>query len=138
MKWGRVSGTSPLWRPITAIRSGDTFGHKAVADWTPQLTTPMHPEYPSGHCAHTGAAMEVLRLVLGKDDVPMVIETDWNHYNPTATPLPNRKFANLTSIYQDVENSRVMGGVHWRNSCVDANTFAKRAAQEAHAFFYKK
>lgn len=82
--------------------------------------------------------MEVLRLVLGKDDVPMVIETDWNHYNPTATPLPNRKFANLTSIYQDVENSRVMGGVHWRNSCVDANTFAKRAAQEAHAFFYKK
>jgi len=49
---GRVSGTSALWRPQTAIRSGDTFGNKAVADWTPQLSTPMHPEYPSGHCAH--------------------------------------------------------------------------------------
>jgi len=138
MKWGRVSGTNSLWRPQTAIRSGDTFGNAAVAGWTPQLTTPMHPEYPSGHCAHTSAAMEVLRLVLGKDDINIVVATDWSAHNPTMAALPNRKFTSLTNLLNDVGNSRILGGVHYRDSCNDAITLAKRAADAAHSFFYKK
>ena len=41
-----------FWRPITAIRNGDTDGNEATerdASWTPFIDTPMHPEYP---CAH--------------------------------------------------------------------------------------
>jgi len=138
MKWGRVSGTSSLWRPITAIRSGDTFGHSPVADWTPQLPTPMHPEYPSGHCAHSGAAMEILRTVLGKDNVEIVLKTDWSDHNKGSAAIPNRKYTSLTSIENDVRNSRVLGGVHWRSSCEDATVFSRHAAQAAYSFFYPK
>ncbi|HEX8068834.1 MAG TPA: vanadium-dependent haloperoxidase [Pyrinomonadaceae bacterium] len=41
-----------LWRPITAIRLAGTDGNPDTAAdpaWTPLLTTPAHPEYPSGH-----------------------------------------------------------------------------------------
>jgi len=139
MKWGRVGNTSSLWRPETAIRSGDTFGNAAVAGWTPELVTPMHPEYPSGHCAHSGAAMEVLRLVLGKDDLngSVVLVTDWSQHNPNSTALPNRKFTSLTQVEKDVGNSRVLGGVHYRSSCEDAWVLARKAAQAAYNSFYK-
>jgi len=137
MKWGRVSNTSSLWRPQTAIHSGDTFGHVAVPTWSPQLPTPMHPEYPSGHCSHSSAAMEVLRLVLGKDEMDITVRTDWSDYNKDQPAIPNRKFKSLSEVEKDVLNSRVMGGIHYRSSCDDAWIFSRKAAQAAHSFFYK-
>jgi len=138
MKWGKLTNTSVLWRPITAIRSGDTFGHAAVPSWTPEIDTPMHPEYPSGHCAHTGAAMQVLRLVLGRDNVTVVVKTDYNTYTPNSTLLPNRKFTSLTDLLNDVGNSRILGGVHYRHSCEDGAIIGAAAANASYAFFYKK
>jgi len=47
----RSYGEGPMavtWRPIAAIRLGDTDGRdETVADptWTPLITTPNHPEY---------------------------------------------------------------------------------------------
>ena len=43
--------TDLFWRPVTAIRQGDGSGQDAeLADpqWAPELSTPPHPEYPSG------------------------------------------------------------------------------------------
>ena len=48
-----------LWRPIDAIRRGDTDGNDAtIADptWTPLLKTPPFPTYTSGHSTFSGAA----------------------------------------------------------------------------------
>jgi len=138
ISWGRVSGTNALWRPITAMRSGDTFSHAPIPNWTPELSTPMQPEYPSGHCAHTAAAMQVLRLVLGVDAVNHVIKTDWSEHNLGSAALPNRKFTSLGAIEADVGNSRVLGGVHWRSSCNDALVIGRRTANASYAFFYPK
>ena len=47
------------WRPITAIQLGDTDGNDATApdaSWTPLITTPAFPEYPSAHSCASGAA----------------------------------------------------------------------------------
>ena len=45
-----------FWRPITAIRAGDTDGNAAtVGDpaWTPLLpATPNHPDYPAPRLHH--------------------------------------------------------------------------------------
>lgn len=138
MKWGRVGNLSALWRPITAHRSGDTFGHSPLPNWTPQLSTPMHPEYPSGHCSHASAAMEIMRLALGTDNITVVLPTDYSARTPNSIPISNRRFTSLSDVENDVANSRVMGGVHWRSSCDDAFIFSRRAAQAAHAFFYQQ
>src|SRR5262249_18211923 len=42
-----------FWRPITAIRNGDSDDNPATerdAAWQPIDNTPMHPEYPCAHC----------------------------------------------------------------------------------------
>ena len=48
--------TYTLWRPITAIRAGETDGNDATLGdpaWTPLLpTTPNHPEYPQRPLVH--------------------------------------------------------------------------------------
>src|SRR5262249_46300894 len=49
-----------FWRPITAIRNGDSDGnHRTASDptWTPLVTPPTHQEYPANHgCVSTAAA----------------------------------------------------------------------------------
>jgi len=52
-----------FWRPITAIRLAGTDGNPDTiedAGWTPLLTTPNHPDYPSGHATVSPAAAKVL------------------------------------------------------------------------------
>ena len=44
-----------LWRPVTAIRAD---GNPADATWSPLVTTPNHPEYPSQHGCVTAALAE--------------------------------------------------------------------------------
>ena len=56
------------WRPITAIRAGDTDGNEeTVGDptWENLLNTPAHPDYVSTHAVQGGAAAAVLRQVFG-------------------------------------------------------------------------
>ena len=55
--------TYMFWRPITAIRAGDTDGNpETLADptWTPLIATPPHPSYSSGHSTFGGAAATAL------------------------------------------------------------------------------
>lgn len=59
-----------FWRPITAIRLGDTDGNRRTAadpGWTPLLTTPPIPDHDSAHAVEGGAAAMVLRKVFGTD-----------------------------------------------------------------------
>jgi hypothetical protein len=51
-----------FWRPVTAIRAGDTDGnHRTVADlaWSSLLNTPAIPDYTSTHSILGGAASDV-------------------------------------------------------------------------------
>ena len=68
-----------FWRQITAIREADTDGNPdTVADpnWTPLVTTPNHPSYPSGHATFSGAAATVLAAFFGTDDVAFTSTPD--------------------------------------------------------------
>jgi hypothetical protein len=62
-----------FWRPITAVRLGDTDGNpdtEAILDWTPlQFTYPM-PDHDSGHAVQGGVAAEILKQFFGTDYIP--------------------------------------------------------------------
>jgi hypothetical protein len=102
-----------FWRPITAIRNGDIDGNDATSldpEWLPLVDTPLHPEYPCAHCISAGAIGEVLEAQFGKGDVPTITMT-----SPTAPGVTHR-WTRISDYVQEVDNARVWGGIHYRNS----------------------
>jgi PAP2 superfamily len=102
-----------FWRPITAIRNGDTDGNTATdreATWQPIADTPMHPEYPCAHCVQAGAVAGVVKALLGTEDIPEIAMT-----SPTA-PGVTRRWTNMTAFTEEVSNARIWAGFHYRFS----------------------
>jgi hypothetical protein len=104
-----------FWRPITAIRNGDTDGNPAterLATWQPIDTTPMHPEYPCAHCIVSSAVATVIKAMLGTDEIPEVALT-----SPFAPGVTHR-FTNLRAYTEEVANARIYAGFHYRSSTI--------------------
>jgi hypothetical protein len=113
-----------FWRPITAIRAGDTDGNPntdADPTWTPLGTTPNHPEYLSAHAFVDAAWTETLRQFFGtkKLDVTMTSTI-------TGTSM---SFSNTDDIVKAVEDARVFAGFHYRTSCVRGAVLGKKVAK---------
>jgi hypothetical protein len=112
-----------FWRPITAIRAGLT---PADADptWVPWLDfypagTPAHPEYPSGHSTVSGSAAFILGEAFGENTA----------FTVTSDVRPGtRSFSSFSDAVAEIANARVFGGIHFRTSCVRANTLGRAVA----------
>ena len=99
------------WRPVTAIRRGDTDGNAATstdAEWSPLLPTPAHPEYPSTHSILAAASATVLQCVLGSDAVPFTVSSDKVLFGRT------RHFERFSQAANEVALSRLYAGAHFR------------------------
>jgi len=116
-----------FWRPITAIRAGDTDGNASTdpdPTWTPWLDffsagTPAHPEYPSGHSTVSGAAAAILASVFG-DDTPFTV---------TSEVRPGtRAFPSFSAATAEIADARVFGGIHFRTSCIRGNALGQAVA----------
>jgi PAP2 superfamily len=116
-----------FWRPITAIRLGDTDGNAGTdpdPTWTPWLDffptgTPAHPEYPSGHSTVSGSAAFVLAAEFG-DDTPFTV---------TSEVRPGtRAFPSFSAVVAEIADARVFGGIHFRTACVRGNTLGQAVA----------
>ena len=111
------------WRPITAIRAGLT---PADADptWVPWLDTfpagtPAHPEYPSGHSTVSGSAAFVLAAAFGENTA----------FSVTSEAHPGtRTFSSFSAAVAEIADARVFGGIHFRTTCVRANTLGRAVA----------
>jgi hypothetical protein len=123
-----------FWRPITAIRAGDTDGNDAtVGDpaWSPLLpVTPNHPEYPSAHSCITPAAGRVIARFLGTEQIDFTI--------PSLTGLGDRHFATPKELEYDVANARIWGGIHFRSAVEDGAKIAKKTADHVLAHYFHK
>ena len=116
-----------FWRPITAIRAGDTDGNPATdpdPNWVPWLDffpagTPPHPEYPSGHSTVSGAAAAVLASMFG-DDTPFTATSD--------VRPGTRSFASFSAATAEIANARVFAGIHFRISCIRGNALGRTVA----------
>jgi hypothetical protein len=105
--------TYNFWRPVTAIRNGDQDGNDATerdASWTSLNAVPMHPEYPSQAGIIAGVAIGVLEVVFGPKPATAVTVTD------LMDAKLQRRFDNVQQIAEQVQDVRVWGGIHFRNS----------------------
>ena len=75
------------WRPVTAIRAGESDGNPYTApdpSWIGLIATPNHPEYPAAHGCFSGAVTETLKSFFGSDEV---CASRWTATSP-ASSLP--------------------------------------------------
>jgi hypothetical protein len=115
-----------FWRPITAIRDGFTPADSDPA-WIPWLDffpggTPAHPEYPSGHSTVSGSAAFILAAAFG-ENTAFSVDSETN-----PNPGKPRSFASFPDAVAEIANARVFGGIHFRTSCVRANTLGRAVA----------
>ncbi len=97
------------WRPETAIPRGDEDGNSRTASspFTPYIATPCFPGYPSAHGAGGGAAREVLKRAYGRRGHSITM----SHPNAPGIVI---HYTDLRAITDDVSDSRVFGGIHFR------------------------
>jgi hypothetical protein len=99
-----------LWRPLTAIRAGDTDGNnrtEADPDWLPLIPTPAFPSYASAHATLSGAARAVLERAFGKDGHAITLT------NPSLPGIV-LNYTAWEEITDDIDDARVYGGIHFR------------------------
>ena len=100
--------TYNLWRPVTAIRGGDTNSNEqttADSTWTSLLITPNFPEYLSGHSTYSAAAATVLKANFG-GSFP---------FSTTSYGLPGvtLSFNSFDQAADEAGRSRIYGGIHY-------------------------
>jgi hypothetical protein len=105
-----------FWRPVTAIRAGDTDGnHRTVAGpaWSSLLNTPAIPDYTSTHSVSGGAASAVLRRFFHTDNVPFT--------TTSGAPFPGltRSFMSFSQAAAENGESRIYAGIHFRFAVED-------------------
>jgi hypothetical protein len=102
--------TYNFWRPLSAIRAGHLDGNARTERdlaWTPLISTPGHPSYPSGHASVSGAARRVLERAFGKDGHDIVLTT-------ASLPTVVLSYASFDEITTDIDDARIYGGIHFR------------------------
>lgn len=119
-----------FWRPLTAIPEADRDDNPATtADpgWKPVLPTPNHPEYPAAHGCASGAIAEAITLHFGTPRVAF-------EFDSTASPK-RRAYASTTELVSEIENARVWGGMHYRQSAIDGAMLGREVARRVAARF---
>jgi hypothetical protein len=129
-----------FWRPITAIRLGDTDGNpltRADPTWTPlQPTYPM-PDHDSGHAVQGGVAAEILKQVFGTDQISFTAcSTTLPAGQNCADPAPVlRSYSSFSEAADENAVSRIYIGIHFRNAVEAGVRHGRRiAAYAVHRF----
>ena len=112
-----------FWRPITAIRAGDTDGNDATTadpSWTPLLPTPNHPEYPSAHGCFTASIATALADFFDTKKVTITLTS-------TVTNTA-RTFESTDDMIREIIDARVWAGIHYRTSDIHGTVIGKQVA----------
>jgi hypothetical protein len=111
------------WRPQPAIVAGALDGNDdttADGSWLPLVTTPPHPEYPSGHTSNSRAIGSMLGFLFGDDpgvDLAVTltgITRTWNTFSEAA---------------DEVVDARVYSGIHFRTADDIGSILGKQVAR---------
>lgn len=139
-----------FWRPITAIRQGDTDGNgDTVGDpnWTPlfdpslpfsptpvspvpvggigpALVTPPYPDHVSGAETQASASMHAFASFFGTDEMPAPFYLVSSRF-----PGEHREFTRFSDVTNEIVEARIWAGVHFRNADVQAANLGAQVEQ---------
>ena len=119
-----------FWRPITAIRLGESDGNRETAGdptWNSLFPAPNYPDYTSGANSLSGAATEMLRLFFRTDRVPFSM----------IGPTSSRFFTAFSAAADEVVDARMFMGIHFRFADTMARSRAMRVARWAYKYYLR-
>jgi membrane-associated phospholipid phosphatase len=96
-----------VWRPITAIRLGNTAGNPGIVGdptWNPLAVTAADPSYPGAHATISQAAATVLSAFYG-DHQRLTVSSDGD-------PGVTRTFHSFQAAANEATLSRIFAGQH--------------------------
>jgi hypothetical protein len=121
-----------FWRPVIGIRNADETGNPNTPEdpnWEPLGAqadngsgtnfTPPFPSYSSGHATFASALFEVLRSFYATDNISFDFMSDeyngvTQDANGNVRPVVTRHYDSFSQAEQEVHDSRIYLGVHWR------------------------
>jgi hypothetical protein len=103
-------------RPLTYIR---TYIDPA---WSTYIPTPNHPEFPSGHSTSGGAILSMMSSIFGEDFHITLHTYDYLNY-------PFRSYTSFTQLLNDISDSRLYGGLHYRATLDKSVVQGKKVTQ---------
>jgi hypothetical protein len=112
-----------FWRPVTAIRAGETDGNARTDPdpaWIGLAVTPPHPEYPAAHGCWTSATASILEHFNGTKRVRFALDS--------AVTGTMRVFTRTDDLRDEIINARVYGGMHYRDSVEVGATIGAQVA----------
>jgi hypothetical protein len=132
-----------FWRPITAIRDGDTDGNPATEgdpNWTPlfdpatvqggpPLATPPFPDHPSAHSCASSAIVHSMQTFFHTDKLPFSVFS--------IRTGKSRSFERLSDALAEVIDARVWGGIHFRTADEQGAKLGRNVAQYEHAHYFQ-
>ena len=103
-------------RPVTYI--------KAYIDpnWSTYIPTPNHPEFPSGHSTTGGAVLNMMSKIFGEDFHFTLHTYDYLNY-------PSRSYTSFTQLSNEISDSRLYGGLHYRATLDKSTEQGKKVAE---------
>jgi hypothetical protein len=111
-----------FWRPVTAIRMGDTDGNDATEadrEWEPLGITPNFPEYASGHVCVTAAVAHTIENFFDRKGSIPARNLDTGE---------ERVYQRAADVVNEVVEARMLLGVHFRSADEDAAEMGRRIA----------
>jgi hypothetical protein len=123
-----------FWRPVTAIRAGDTDANPETepeASWIGLVVTPNHPEYPAAHGCFSGASTNTMRSFFGTDSFDFTIDS-----KIAGLTNSERSYSSFSQALDEVLDARVYGGMHYRNSTKKGAKIGKHVSQFATRHFF--
>jgi hypothetical protein len=115
------------------VRNGDLDSNDATerdAGWLSLVDSPMHPEYPSAHATLAGAVGALLQADVGKGALPTLTTTSGTLKGVT------RRWTRIEDFTQEVANSRIYAGIHYRFSTDAGLALGKQVGALAAARYY--
>lgn len=110
------------WRPYNALRGAFADARLRDATWEPLIHTPPNSDYPSGGAVGGGNLQTLLTAFRGDSGAPLV----WVN---TALSM-TRSWTTPEAMGQELANSRVWSGVHFRNSVDVGYRLGQKVAEE--------